>query len=111
MQAIEIKSVEYEHPQDGASCVAHAWARTPATPSAEERVALKERIKRLSNKWMARVAFTYADWTQNVDLKVGTNGNPTPRSGTWKRARPAWHSLGPSTDTARMRSVSSAGAR
>jgi carboxypeptidase family protein/TonB-dependent receptor-like protein len=38
--------------------------------------------KRLSNKWMARVAFTYADWTQNVDLKVGTNGNPTPRSGT-----------------------------
>jgi hypothetical protein len=38
--------------------------------------------KRLSNKWMARVAFTYADWTQNVDLKVGSNGNPTPRSGT-----------------------------
>ena len=31
---------------------------------------------------MARVAFTYADWTQNVDLKVGSNGNPTPRSGT-----------------------------
>jgi quinolinate synthase len=46
MQAIEIKPVEYEHPQDGASCVAHAWARTPATPSAEERVALKARIKR-----------------------------------------------------------------
>ena len=38
--------------------------------------------KRLSNKWMARVAFTYADWTQNVDDKVGSNGNPTPRSGT-----------------------------
>jgi hypothetical protein len=35
--------------------------------------------KRLTNKWMARVAFTYADWTQNVDLKVGDNGNPTPR--------------------------------
>ena len=38
--------------------------------------------KRLTNKWMARVAFTYADWTQNVDKKVGSNGNPTPRSGT-----------------------------
>ena len=36
--------------------------------------------KRLSNKWMARVAFTYADWTQNVDDKVGSNGNPTPRA-------------------------------
>ena len=35
--------------------------------------------KRLSNKWMARVAFTYADWTQNVDNKVGDNGNPTIR--------------------------------
>ena len=35
--------------------------------------------KRLSNKWMARVAFTYADWTQNVDNKVGDNGNPTAR--------------------------------
>ena len=35
--------------------------------------------KRLSNKWMARVAFTYADWTNNVDLAVGDNGNPTRR--------------------------------
>jgi hypothetical protein len=35
--------------------------------------------KRLSNKWMARVAFSLADWTQNVDLAVGDNGNPTRR--------------------------------
>jgi hypothetical protein len=35
--------------------------------------------KRLTNKWMARAAFTYADWTQNVDLAVGDNGNPTRR--------------------------------
>jgi hypothetical protein len=35
--------------------------------------------KRLSNKWMARVALTLADWTQNVDLAVGENGNPTRR--------------------------------
>jgi hypothetical protein len=34
--------------------------------------------KRLSNKWMARAAFTYGDWTQNVDHKVAYNGNPTP---------------------------------
>jgi hypothetical protein len=35
--------------------------------------------KRLTNKWMARAAFTYGDWTQNVDLAVGENGNPTRR--------------------------------
>ena len=35
--------------------------------------------KRLTNKWMSRVAFTYGDWTQNVDLAVGDNGNPTRR--------------------------------
>ena len=35
--------------------------------------------KRLSNKWMARVAFTLADWTQNVGAAVGDNGNPTKR--------------------------------
>jgi Carboxypeptidase regulatory-like domain len=34
--------------------------------------------KRLSNKWMARVAFTYGDWTQNVDTQQAYNGNPTP---------------------------------
>ena len=35
-------------------------------------------IKRLSNKWMARVAFTYGDWTQNVSNNQAYNGNPTP---------------------------------
>jgi hypothetical protein len=35
--------------------------------------------KRLTNKWMARAAFTLGDWTQNVDLAVGSNGNPTRR--------------------------------
>jgi carboxypeptidase family protein/TonB-dependent receptor-like protein len=35
--------------------------------------------KRLSNRWMARVALTYADWTQDVGLAVGDNGNPTAR--------------------------------
>lgn len=32
--------------------------------------------KRLSNKWMSRIAFTYANWTHN-STAVGANGNPT----------------------------------
>ena len=47
MNILPIKSVEYDHPVGGASCTAQAWARAPATPSAEERIVLKERIKRL----------------------------------------------------------------
>jgi hypothetical protein len=34
--------------------------------------------KRLSNKWMARAAFTYGDWTQDVSNNQAYNGNPTP---------------------------------
>ncbi|NVM78309.1 quinolinate synthase [Duganella sp. SG902] len=74
MQAIEIKPVEYEHPQDGASCVAHAWARTPATPSPEERVALKERIKRLlKEKEAVLVSHYYVD-ADLQDLAEETGG-------------------------------------
>jgi len=74
MQAIEIKPVEYEHPQDGASCVAHAWARMPATPSAEERVALKERIKRLlKEKEAVLVSHYYVD-ADLQDLAEETGG-------------------------------------
>ena len=35
--------------------------------------------KRLTNKWMARAAFTYGDWTKDQSLAVGGNGNPTGR--------------------------------
>ncbi|WP_343731613.1 quinolinate synthase NadA [Duganella sp.] len=74
MQAIEIKPVEYEHPQDGASCVAHAWARTPATPSPEERLALKERIKRLlKEKEAVLVSHYYVD-ADLQDLAEETGG-------------------------------------
>ncbi|MTV36439.1 quinolinate synthase NadA [Duganella radicis] len=74
MQAIEIKPVEYEHPQDGASCVAHAWARTPATPTAEQRVELKERIKRLlKEKEAVLVSHYYVD-ADLQDLAEETGG-------------------------------------
>jgi len=74
METIEIKSVEYEHPQDGASCTAHAWARTPATPSPEQRIALKERIKRLlKEKEAVLVAHYYVD-ADLQDLAEETGG-------------------------------------
>ncbi|MYM71919.1 quinolinate synthase NadA [Duganella sp. FT134W] len=74
MQAIEIKPVEYEHPQDGASCVAHAWARTPATPSAEQRVELKERIKRLLKEKQAVLVSHYYVDADLQDLAEETGG-------------------------------------
>ena len=74
MQAIEIKPVEYEHPQDGASCVAHAWARTPATPGPEERVALKERIKRLLKEKQAVLVSHYYVDADLQDLAEETGG-------------------------------------
>ena len=73
-QTLAIKPVEYEHPQQGTSCVAHAWARTPATPSAEERVVLKERIKRLlKEKQAVLVAHYYVD-ADLQDLAEETGG-------------------------------------
>ncbi|MYM93411.1 quinolinate synthase NadA [Duganella vulcania] len=74
METIEIKSVEYEHHQDGASCTAHAWARTPATPSPEQRTALKERIKRLlKEKEAVLVSHYYVD-ADLQDLAEETGG-------------------------------------
>jgi quinolinate synthase len=74
MQTIEIKAVEYEHPQDGASCTAHAWARTPAAPSAEQRVALKERIKRLLKEKQAVLVSHYYVDADLQDLAEETGG-------------------------------------
>ncbi|MRX06420.1 quinolinate synthase NadA [Pseudoduganella sp. FT25W] len=74
MQAIEIKPVEYEHPQDGASCTAHAWARTPATPSAEQRIELKERIKRLLKEKQAVLVSHYYVDADLQDLAEETGG-------------------------------------
>ena len=74
MQTIEIKPVEYEHPQDGASCTAHAWARTPATPTPEERIALKERIKRLLKEKQAVLVSHYYVDADLQDLAEETGG-------------------------------------
>jgi len=74
MQTIEIKPVEYEHPQDGASCVAHAWARTPAIPTPEQRVELKARIKRLLKEKQAVLVSHYYVDADLQDLAEETGG-------------------------------------
>src|SRR6476646_10195072 len=76
MQTIAIKSVEFERPamDEGTSSVAHAWARTPATPSAEERARLKTRIKQLLvEKQAVLVAHYYVD-ADLQDLAEETGG-------------------------------------
>ena len=74
MNILPIKSVEYDHPVGGASCTAQAWARAPATPSAQEKIALKERIKRLLKEREAvLVAHYYVDGDLQ-DLAEETGG-------------------------------------
>ncbi|MBB3122094.1 quinolinate synthase NadA [Pseudoduganella violacea] len=72
--AIPIKTVEYEKPSEGASCVAHAWARTPAPVSPAEKEELKERIRRLLREREAvLVAHYYVD-SDLQDLAEETGG-------------------------------------
>jgi quinolinate synthase len=66
MNIMPIKTVEYERPAGGASCVANAWARTPAVPTAAERTELKERIKRLLKE---REAVLVAHYYVDADLQ------------------------------------------
>ncbi len=68
MQIQPIKTVEFEHPamQSGISCTEQAWARVPATPSPEEKIALKERIKRLLKE---REAVLVAHYYVDADLQ------------------------------------------
>lgn len=74
MHTVDIKSVEYEHPQDGASCVAHAWARAPATPTPDQRTQLKARIKQLlAEREAVLVAHYYVD-ADLQDLAEETGG-------------------------------------
>src|SRR3954466_5331209 len=74
MQVLPIKTIEYDHPQAGQSCTANAWARTPATPSAAEKVALKDRIRRLlKEKGAVLVAHYYVDGDLQ-DLAEETGG-------------------------------------
>jgi quinolinate synthase len=76
MHTQPIKTVEFERPmmESGSSCVAHAWARTPATPSPEERAALKARIKQLlKEKEAVLVSHYYVD-ADLQDLAEETGG-------------------------------------
>ena len=73
--AMEIKTVEFERPSsDGASCVASAWAKVPAILEADEKAALKEKIRRLlKEKQAVLVAHYYVD-ADLQDLAEETGG-------------------------------------
>ena len=74
-----IKTYEYDRPQVGEACTinpatAEAWARVPATPTASEKVELKERIKRLlKGRNALLVAHYYVD-AELQDLAEETGG-------------------------------------
>jgi len=74
MQTIDIKPVEYEHPQDGASCTARAWARTPAPLAADQRSTLKQRIKQLLKEKQAVLVSHYYVDADLQDLAEETGG-------------------------------------
>ena len=62
MQATQV--IEFEQPlmDTGTSCVSHAWARVPDAPSAQEKVELKDKIRRLLKEQQAvLVAHYYVD--------------------------------------------------
>jgi quinolinate synthase len=76
MQTQTIKDIEFERPQTdgGSSCVAHAWARTPVVPTADEKQTLKARIKQLLKEREAvLVAHYYVD-ADIQDLAEETGG-------------------------------------
>ncbi|MGB6054965.1 MAG: quinolinate synthase NadA [Burkholderiaceae bacterium] len=76
MSSQPVKIVEFERPQmdSGTSCTAQAWARVPAVPSPAEKIALKERIRRLLKERQAvLVAHYYVD-ADLQDLAEETGG-------------------------------------
>jgi quinolinate synthase len=68
MQIQSIKTVEFERPamNNGSSCTSAAWARVPAVPTAAEKAALKERIRRLLKE---REAVLVAHYYVDADLQ------------------------------------------
>ncbi|MFD2367897.1 quinolinate synthase NadA [Pseudoduganella sp. GCM10020061] len=74
MQILPIKTVEYDLPQAGQTCTAHAWARTPAPLEPAQKKELKERIRRLLKEQEAvLVAHYYVD-AELQDLAEETGG-------------------------------------
>ena len=73
---MEIKTIEFERPlmTEGASCTASAWARVPVALSANDKSALKERIRRLlKERGAVLVAHYYVD-ADLQDLAEETGG-------------------------------------
>jgi quinolinate synthase len=70
--------VEYEQPDslaEGAACATHhAWARVPAEPAPAERVALKDRIRRLLKEKNAVMVSHYYVHPDLQDLAEETGG-------------------------------------
>src|SRR4051794_38324976 len=72
---IPIKDIEYEHPLSGSTCdTRHAWARVPVEPSPAERIALKDRIKRLLKERNAVMVSHYYVHPDLQDLAEETGG-------------------------------------
>ncbi len=74
-----IKAVDYEQPQDelegGSMCATkHAWARVPVEPSATERAALKDKIRRLLKEKKAVMVSHYYVHPDLQDLAEETGG-------------------------------------
>jgi quinolinate synthase len=76
MQTEEIKTIQFDLPRmkAGVAGTAEAWARVPTAPSSEEKLQLKERIKRLLKEQQAvLVAHYYVD-SDLQDLAEETGG-------------------------------------
>ena len=72
---IPILDVEYEHPRPGNTCdTKHAWARIPPEPAPAERVALKEKIRRLLKERNAVMVSHYYVHPDLQDLAEETGG-------------------------------------
>jgi quinolinate synthase len=76
---IPIYDVEYEHPlvadPAGAACdTRHAWARVPVEPSAQERAALKQKIRTLLRERNAVMVSHYYVHPDLQDLAEETGG-------------------------------------
>ncbi|MGV3495029.1 MAG: quinolinate synthase NadA, partial [Ramlibacter sp.] len=72
---IPLKEVEYEHPLPGSTCdTKYAWARVPVEPTAEERTALKAKIKRLLKERNAVMVSHYYVHPDLQDLAEETGG-------------------------------------
>lgn len=72
---IPIRDVEYEHPLPGNTCdTKHAWARIPPEPAPDERVALKDKIRRLLKERNAVMVSHYYVHPDLQDLAEETGG-------------------------------------